>query len=445
VEDSRLDVAASATREGVLHAFPGSIRSTAAQVVELIPAPPRADLVPRGLVGELLVEGQRVLIPYRIYSQEPAASVAASLDQEATVVLACAYTRHNDGHIRERSVLRVIGVDRPWVVPIVVQLLAEYVVEISESVLERLDELQRETYRRFAAANESFMQLTRDHIVSYWACYYRAEYRLPAYPPVRVLDGAWTVEWTRRATSARPRRSPDVATWCECRFRHEPTSSGRVDASRSDRQRRIRHHPERNNGGLPHASHCGYEEPWRHLVKAWPRRVVSITSGVLAVAAVLGAFQVPEGPMITIDNRGLLGAIDVSGAPWASFRLWLRLLVLGIGIALALVVRSFDPSKRSVSLAWAAGVLVSCCVLVALLYPTGPPNLPPRPCLPGGSVGPTAAACRIYYSDHQPGPAYIGLRLGFVAGGLVVGLGLLAVATVVGGVSLLAGIKTGCI
>jgi hypothetical protein len=77
--------------------------------------------------------------------------------------------------------------------PFVVQLLAEYVVEISESVLERLEELQPETYRRFAVANESFMRLTRNRIVSYWACYYRVGYRLPAYPPVRVLMelGLW--------------------------------------------------------------------------------------------------------------------------------------------------------------------------------------------------------------------------------------------------------------
>jgi hypothetical protein len=200
VEDRRLDVAASATREGVLHAFPGSIRPTVARVVELIPAPPRADLVPRRLIGEVLADGQRVLIPYRIYSPEPAASVAASLDQDAAVVLACAYTRHNDGYVREKSVLRVIGVDRPWVVPFVVQLLAEYVVEISESVLERLEELQPETYRRFAVANESFMRLTRNRIVSYWACYYRVRYRLPAYPPVRVLMelGLWNGREGRR-------------------------------------------------------------------------------------------------------------------------------------------------------------------------------------------------------------------------------------------------------
>jgi hypothetical protein len=186
------------------------------------------------LVGELLVEGQRVLIPYRIYSQEPAASLAASLDQEAAVVLACAFTRHNDGHVREKSVLRVIGVDRPWVVPFVVQLLAEYVVEISESVLERLEELQPETYRRFDVANESFMRLTRNRIVSYWACYYRGPLPLACLPAGAGPDGAWALEWSRRPTVARARRSFDIATCWGCRFRHEATSIAPAASGRSN-------------------------------------------------------------------------------------------------------------------------------------------------------------------------------------------------------------------
>jgi hypothetical protein len=90
-------------------------------------------------------------------------------------------------------------------VPFVIQLLGEYVVEISERILERLDELQLETYRRFAAANESFMRLTRDHVVSYWACYYRAQYRLPTYPPVRILMelGLWNGREGRRRLAGR--------------------------------------------------------------------------------------------------------------------------------------------------------------------------------------------------------------------------------------------------
>ena len=191
--DKQLDAAASATREALRHAFPDSISSVVAQTVELIPPPPRPELGPHGVMGDLSVDGERVVIPYRIYTPEPRAELATSLDEDAALALTCCYTRHHDGFLREQSVISIIGFDRAWIVPFVIQLLGEYVVEISESILERLDELQPEIYRRFAAANESFMRLTRNHIVSYWACYYRAQYRLPAYPPVRVLMelGLW--------------------------------------------------------------------------------------------------------------------------------------------------------------------------------------------------------------------------------------------------------------
>jgi hypothetical protein len=197
---NQLDAAASATREALRHAFPDSSSSVVAQTMELIPAPPRPDLGSRGAVGDLSVDSERDVIPYRIYTPEPRAELVRSLDEDAALILACCYTRYHDGYLREQSVINIIGFDRAWIVPFVIQLLGEYVVEISESVLERLDELQPESYRRFAVANESFMRVTRDHIVSYWACYYRAEYPLPAYPLVRVLMelGLWNGREGRR-------------------------------------------------------------------------------------------------------------------------------------------------------------------------------------------------------------------------------------------------------
>jgi hypothetical protein len=198
--DKQLDAAASATREALRRAFPDSIRSVVAQTVGLIPPPPRPELGPHRVAGDLCVDGERVVIPYRIYTPEPRAELATALDEDTALVLACCYTRHHDGYLREQAVISIIGFDRAWIVPFVIQLLGEYVVEIGESILKRLDELQAEPYLRFAAANESFMRLTRDHIVSYWARYNRAKYRLPAYPPVRVLMelGLWNGREGRR-------------------------------------------------------------------------------------------------------------------------------------------------------------------------------------------------------------------------------------------------------
>jgi hypothetical protein len=228
---SPIEAAAVATREALRRAFPDSISPTVGQAIELIPAPPRAELGPKGRLGDLLVVGERVSIPYRIYSRKPAAKVTASLDQEAAVVLACAYTRHHDGYMRERSAKAIIHVDRAWIAPFVVQLLGEYVVEIAELVLGNVAEMRPETYQRLAMDNESFMRLTRNRIVSYWWCYYTGRYRLFDYPPVRVLMelGLWNGREGRHRL-ARARRSVYLPrTW-----RHPGVQVGMSLPSRND-------------------------------------------------------------------------------------------------------------------------------------------------------------------------------------------------------------------
>ena len=95
---------------------------------------------------------------------------------------------------------------------------------------------------------------------------------------------------------------------------------------------------------------------------------------------------------------------------------------------MALCVRAIDRERRFRSFAWAAGLVVLAACLVALAYPTGPPYLPPAACLPDGRLGPTAAECRVFYSDHQPGPTYMLLRVALLASGACISLGLFAAA-----------------
>jgi hypothetical protein len=156
--------------------------------------------------------------------------------------------------------------------------------------------------------------------------------------------------------------------------------------------------------------------------------IVTIASTAIAILGVVASGLVPNGEPVTIDNRGLLGPFDVAEPDPASQRVWLRFLVLGLGVALALCVRAIDRGRRSRSLAWAAGVVIATACVVALAYPTGPPYPPPEACLPQGRLGPTATQCRVFYSDHQPGPTYLLLRGAILASGICMGLGLAAAA-----------------
>jgi hypothetical protein len=84
----------------------------------------------------------------------------------AQLALRCLYTRHHDGYVRQRNLDQVVSAPEAWVVPYVVQLVGEYVVEIIEVIAAALPQLtvrgspQRALYGRFAADNPAFIDLT---------------------------------------------------------------------------------------------------------------------------------------------------------------------------------------------------------------------------------------------------------------------------------------------
>jgi hypothetical protein len=171
--------------EALAAAFPAAIRESAVRVVSILPpseSPPHAGSTVR--VGNETLE-----IPSRIYHREVLAEVEDSLGEVERVVLACLFTRHYHGHVRQRHLGRVIDRAEPWVVPFVVQLIGEYVVEIAVEIRERLGDLdvvgsaRRKQYGEFARANAPFVDLTARRVVSYWNEYYRDRYpTLDEYP-----------------------------------------------------------------------------------------------------------------------------------------------------------------------------------------------------------------------------------------------------------------------
>jgi hypothetical protein len=165
------------------------VRAAAADVAAAVP---RASLLPHGhFVVD--VTGERLTIPTRIYNDEPDGQ---QNDWTPThrLVAHCLYTRHHDGRVRERHALRIVRDLTPWVLPFVVQLVGEYVVEIVAALEERLPEigtpssLQERAYGAFLAANPELLRLTRARVISYWDCYYRRDFpALADYPGYRLI------------------------------------------------------------------------------------------------------------------------------------------------------------------------------------------------------------------------------------------------------------------
>ena len=89
--------------------------------------------------------------------------------------------------MREEYLSKVIGCNREWVPPFVVQLVGEYVVEIIRAIGDGIDHLDPDLYRTFLIRNPAFYETTKQRVMSYWNCYHLAV-RREDYAGFRVLE-----------------------------------------------------------------------------------------------------------------------------------------------------------------------------------------------------------------------------------------------------------------
>ncbi|WP_432173955.1 hypothetical protein [Streptomyces sp. Tue6028] len=181
----------SNSSDPLILAFPAELPGDAEAVLAVMPASRFRPLEPFSVV----VEGQQVSIPGRLYNDEPPTEAVASLSSRQRQLLHCLYSRHCDGMVRQRHLAEVVGSVDPWVVPFVVQLVGEYVLEILAVIRDELRDLatpgarSRLAYGQFIVDNPAFFARTQRRVVSYWSCYYRSAYStFRSYPGCSLLD-----------------------------------------------------------------------------------------------------------------------------------------------------------------------------------------------------------------------------------------------------------------
>lgn len=117
--------------------------------------------------------GETLLIPSRIYFAVPSIETFRCLGATEQNIVACWFTRHHDGHVRERFLRALPALDRLWTIPYVVALCGEYVVELLCYIWERRELFDRRLLGQWLRENETFYALTHSRIISYWDCYHR--------------------------------------------------------------------------------------------------------------------------------------------------------------------------------------------------------------------------------------------------------------------------------
>lgn len=182
----------SVSNDPLIAAFPADLAGDAQAVLAVMPASRFESLVDPFSV---VVGGQQVTIPGRLYNDEPSANAVMTLTARQRQLLHCLYSRHCDGMVRQRHVEQIVGSADPWVVPFVVQLVGEYVLEILVVIRDGLRDLAAPgsrghlAYGTFIADNPAFFARTQRRVVSYWNCYYRAAYtNFRGYPGCPLLD-----------------------------------------------------------------------------------------------------------------------------------------------------------------------------------------------------------------------------------------------------------------
>ena len=174
-------------------AFPFELAADVRAILRVVPESRYSQEMTADDIPPVVVSGEVLRIPYRVYFPEPSGRSVARLTPRQRLVLAAIFTRNSDGYVRERCLREVIRSDEPWVVPFVVQLLGEYVIEIA-SAIDALGGERPAAYAAFVRENPSYWTWIRARMISYWSYYYRRRIRdfsdYPFYQAARTV-GAW--------------------------------------------------------------------------------------------------------------------------------------------------------------------------------------------------------------------------------------------------------------
>jgi hypothetical protein len=162
-------------------AFPASVRDDALRMASALP---KASLKTEPF--SVQIGAETLLIPYRVY-HDPALINLAHLTPLQGELLDCLLTRHHSGFVRQKHLKNIVGSNREWVPPFVVQLLGEYVIEILDEIWKEAGNLDSRLYGRFLTQNPHFFALTKQRVASYWDCYHRSRHK-EHYPGFKIAQ-----------------------------------------------------------------------------------------------------------------------------------------------------------------------------------------------------------------------------------------------------------------
>lgn len=124
-----------------------------------------------------LLNGEAINFPYRIYYLDIYENISEFFSFEQKMIYHAIFTRSCNGFIREKHLKAILSVSYPdWIIPYIVKLSDEYVIEILEDIYEKIYKKDIEKLKIFCELNLVNFLISYDRMISYWNVYYRNKY-----------------------------------------------------------------------------------------------------------------------------------------------------------------------------------------------------------------------------------------------------------------------------
>ncbi len=168
-------------------AFPPDLVLSLGPISDRLMAPSNLD--PSDVFAVIVASGP-IEIPYRIYVEPLTPQEIDHLPEKIRGAVACWFSRHHNGRIREDFLRSITAYDSDWIIGYVLPLSGEYVLPILELIWDRRDRFDISVLRSWLKNNDSFYHTVRRRVVSYWNCYHR-----PGNPDFRKYVGGRLIDF----------------------------------------------------------------------------------------------------------------------------------------------------------------------------------------------------------------------------------------------------------
>lgn len=157
----------------MLNAFPVTLENDIKSIFEIIKLETK---LANSNTFDIVLQEERIHIPNRIYYEEPDFFLEIKLTDMQRQILDCYFTRHHNGYIRQKRLNNIFdrGVIDRWIIPYVMKLVGEYIIEILEDIYDNINLIDQNELIEFINKNPKFVTTTEGRISSYWGEYYRS-------------------------------------------------------------------------------------------------------------------------------------------------------------------------------------------------------------------------------------------------------------------------------